>query len=87
MPLGRVDELHPRQVRRRVIEDHRHLDHDLLTGRDIGKREVEVLGAITQIRDRHRGAAALVVGVQAHQREIGARRGEIVPDLDAAQVV
>ena len=84
LPLGGVGELRPCHVRRRVIEDDRDLDHDLVSGRDIGKIELEVLitpHVLVCAQQCFSGAAHKVDAV-ALIGEIRARRSEIVPDSD-----
>ncbi len=89
VPLGRVDELVPDDVRRRVVQDDGEIDDELPPGvddRDVVERE-----HIADVRERVRDRRAVVEprGGVAQVGEIGTRGGEVevVRDRDAVQVV
>ncbi len=87
VPLGRVDELRPRHVRRRVVEYDRELDDELPAGGDDG--EVVEGEEATNVGERMRNRSAVIepVGIVAHIAEVRAGGVEVVRDRDGVQVV
>src|SRR5262249_61578443 len=87
VPLPRVDEPLPRQLHRSVVEGDRNLDPELLPGGEDGKVVEAELTAEVRKRMGNGGAVIEPVGAFAYKAEVHARRGEVVPDRDAVQVV
>src|SRR5262249_43191968 len=86
-PIGRVEKLLPRHVRRRVVEYHRDVDDELLPGRDDGKAAESEHTADVGKRMRNRRAGADKSGRLAHKGHIRARCVEVVRDRDVVQLV
>src|SRR5207247_3595951 len=87
VPIGGVDELSPRRVRRRVVQYEREVDDELPAGRDDGEVvEGEHVADVGE-RVRHQRAVVEPGGGVAHVGEIDTRGVEVVDDRDAVQVV
>jgi hypothetical protein len=88
VPLRGVDELRPDRVGRRVVEHDRHVDHELLAGRDDQRCELEGEYA-TDVRElvRDRQAGVLPGDGVAQVGEVHTRRVQVVGDGDPVQVV
>src|SRR5262249_36467322 len=91
LPIGRVEKLFPRRVRRRVVEYYCDVDDELLPGRDDGKAAESEYTADVGKRMRNRGAGGTVaiepIGSVAHIGHIRPGCVEVVRDRDVVQVV